>query len=133
MSQSLSFTESIKKVLIENYCNFNGRARRSEFWYWYLLTLIIDIICTILIQALPKLNTVFSIIFAVINLAILLPTIGVQVRRLHDTGRSGWFLLLILLPIIGLIILIIWFCQDSDASNEYGPSPKAASTDFMAV
>ena len=71
MSQSLSFTESIKKVLIENYCNFNGRARRSEFWYWYLLTLIIDIICTILIQALPKLNTVFSIIFAVINLAIL--------------------------------------------------------------
>ncbi len=72
MSQSLSCTESIKKVLCENYCNFNGRARRSEFWYWYLFTLVIDITCSILLQVLPKeLNLVFIIIIAVFNLGLL--------------------------------------------------------------
>ena len=134
MSQSLSCTESIKKVFIENYCNFNGRARRSEFWYWYLFTLIIEITLSILLQVLPKnLSLVFMIIFTILNLAILSPTVGVQIRRLHDTGKSGWFLILFFIPIVGWIILIIMFCQDSDATNEYGPSPKAISTDFMAI
>ena len=134
MSQSLSCTESIKKVICENYSHYKGRARRSEFWYWQLFNLIMNIIFFILAYVIStQISFVLIPIFIIISLKILFPTFTIMVRRLHDTGKSGWFLILFFIPIVGWIILIIMFCQDSDATNEYGPSPKAISTDFMAI
>ena len=132
MIQSLSCCESIKKVICENYSDYNGRARRSEFWYWQLFNLIMNIIFFILAYVIStQISFVLIPIFIIISLIFLFPTLTIMVRRLHDTGRSGWFLLLLLIPIIGWIILTIWFCQDSDYQNEYGPSPKVVSSGYI--
>ena len=132
MIQSLSCCESIKKVICENYSDYKGRARRSEFWYWQLFNLIMNIIFFILAYVIStQISFVLIPIFIIISLIFLFPTFTIMVRRLHDTGRSGWFLLLLLIPIIGWIILIIWFCQDSDYKNEYDPSPKVVSSGYI--
>lgn len=102
------------KTCFSKYADFNGRARRSEFWFWYLFNVIIGVISWI------------PIIGWIISIALIIPSWAVGARRLHDTGRSGWWQLLCLLPIVGAIILIIWWCQDSHAGeNEYGANPKA--------
>ena len=132
MIQSLGCCESIKKVICENYSHYKGRARRSEFWYWQLFNLIMNIIFFILAYVIStQISFVLIPIFIIISLIFLFPTFTIMIRRLHDTGRSGWFLLLLLIPIIGWIILTIWFCQDSDYKNEYGPSPKVVSSGYI--
>ena len=106
--QEIGFGDAIK-ICFKKYADFEGRARRSEFWWWYLFTFLVGLV--------PYLGWIAS-------LAFLLPSIAVGVRRLHDTGRSGWLYLLTLIPCVGSIILIIWWCEDSQGDNEYGPSPK---------
>ena len=110
----------------KNAFNFNGRAQRSEYWFFVLFNFIAGLVLGfadgILIAALevpPVLGTLYS-------LAAIIPSIAVGVRRLHDIGKSGWMMLLGLIPCIGTILLIVWFCQDSEAdANDYGPNPKA--------
>ena len=110
----MDFMTAVKTVL-SKYADFNGRARRSEYWWWTLAVLIVDIVLNII--GIPALNAVFS-------LAILVPGIAVACRRLHDTGKSGW-LQLIALTIIGIIPLIVFLAQDSTpGDNKYGPNPK---------
>jgi len=106
--------------VLKKYAVFSGRARRKEYWYFYLANGIIGfglgIIDTVL--GLPLLLSLYY-------LAVLLPTIGVSVRRLHDTGRSGWWILIVLIPLIGAIILLIYMVSDSqEGTSQYGPSPK---------
>ncbi len=99
--------------VLKNYATFSGRARRSEYWYFALFSAIISIILAVVGVAIkfPLLNNVYSII-------VLLPSIAVGVRRVHDVGKSGWF---ILIPIYNLIL----FCTDGQpGENEYGPDPK---------
>lgn len=108
MPNEITFGDAIK-ICFNKYADFNGRARRSEFWWFYLFTFIVGLI--------PYLGYVASI-------ALLIPSLAVGARRLHDTGRSGWWQLLALIPCIGAIILIIWWCEDSKGDNEHGPSPK---------
>lgn len=124
----MNMQEAIRSVLSQ-YANFSGRARRSEYWFWTLAVFIVSIIAGIIdmIIGIPLLQIVVA-------LATLIPGLAVAVRRLHDTGRSGWFLLLGLIPLVGAIILLVWFCSDSQADNTYGPNPKgsAASFDQMA-
>lgn len=111
----MSFGEAIKSCF-NKYATFSGRARRSEFWYFALFLFLLDII---------PVWIVFPYYVGIIGLAMLIPSLAVSVRRLHDTGRSGVYLLFALIPLVGAILLIIWACEDSQpGANEYGPNPK---------
>ncbi|MDR1053508.1 MAG: DUF805 domain-containing protein [Planctomycetaceae bacterium] len=109
--------------VLKKYVVFTGRARRREYWLFILANLIIGFVLGFIL-GLAGIPEAANVAGGVYNLAVLLPTIAVGIRRLHDTGRSGWFYLLILVPLVN-IILIVWFCQDSDRNaNEYGACPK---------
>jgi len=104
---------------LSKYADFTGRARRAEFWMFTLIYLVLSIGISLLDV---MLGTGFlAILFA---LAMLVPTISITARRLHDTGRSGWWQLLSLIPLIGGIILIIFLVLDSTEENKWGTSPK---------
>ena len=99
----MNFQESVK-TCFSKYVDFNGRAVRSEYWWFALFNLIVSIVLTIIS---PKL------LANIYSLATLLPALAVGVRRLHETNRSGWWLLLWLVPVIGWIVLIVFLAQDS--------------------
>jgi len=100
---------------IQKYIVLKGRARRREFWIFFLACFIAGCVANLV----PLIRWVFP-------LAIFLPSFTVGVRRLHDTNRSGWTLLLSLIPIAGLIILIVFWVKEGTAGeNKYGPDPKA--------
>jgi uncharacterized membrane protein YhaH (DUF805 family) len=108
--------------VLKNYVGFQGRARRKEYWMFVLFSVIVSIVLTII----ESILSVSQVLTGLYSLAILLPSLAVGVRRLHDTGRSGWWLLIGLIPLIGAIILLVFMCQDSqEKDNEYGPNPKA--------
>lgn len=120
--------------VVRNYAYFGGRARRSEYWYFTLVNILISfgiqitggIVGAILRPiGLGSISVVFAGIAALYTLALFVPSIAVGVRRLHDTGRSGWWLLIGLIPVVGFIVLIVFFAMDSvPGSNRWGPSPK---------
>lgn len=121
--RQVSFSEAIKSGF-NKYCCFTGRASRSEYWWWVLFTFIVGVIVGIVFGD----GTTGTIISGLVSLALFLPGLGLGVRRLHDIGRSGWAILLALIPIVGAIILIIWFIKDSEpAPNEYGPVPNVVA------
>ncbi len=111
-------------VVKNKYAQFEGRATRSEFWYFILFYMIIYIalfmVDNFLLAGLTGGIPVLTIIFL---LAMLIPSIAVGIRRLHDIGKSGWWYLLSLIPLIGLV-LIVFFVMDSKEDNKYGPNPK---------
>jgi uncharacterized membrane protein YhaH (DUF805 family) len=119
----MSFPEAVRSVLSQ-YVGFSGRARRSEYWWYILFYLIVAIVASIIDNILGTDSGNTGLVAGLVALALFLPTLAVSVRRLHDTGRSGWWILLGLIPLIGAIILIVWYCQDSQGPNAYGPSPK---------
>lgn len=117
----MNFTQAISSGF-SNYVNFAGRAIRSEYWYWVLFMIVASIVTSIIDVVLGI--RLFEPIF---SLAVLLPSIAVGVRRLHDLDRSGWWLLLGLIPLIGAIVLIVWYCsRGSVGANRFGPDPLAA-------
>ena len=119
----MTFPQAIASVF-RNYVTFSGRAGRSEFWYWVLFALICGVATAILDLALFDESTV-SPLNLIFNIATFLPGLAVSARRLHDIGRTGWWLL-IALTIIGLVVLIVWYCQKSDTGpNVYGSEPSA--------
>ena len=104
-------------AVLQKYIVFEGRARRQEYWMFMLVNFIISLVLAAV--SLGVLETVYG-------LAIFLPSLGVSFRRLHDTGRSGLWLLLGLIPIIGALVLLYFFIQDSEpGTNQYGPNPKS--------
>ena len=123
----MSFKESIVNVF-QNYANFSGRARRSEYWYFTLFIFLVSAVLSGLNAAVFGTDaqmTIFTVIQSLFSLATLIPSIAVTVRRLHDIGKSGWFYFLILIPVVGSIILLVWECKDSEpGTNAYGPNPK---------
>lgn len=110
------FIDAFKK-----YAEFSGRATRTQYWMFILFFMIIYFVLA-LIDVFAG-TMVLAFIF---NVAVFLPSIAIAARRLHDTGRTGWWQLIVLIPLIGAIVLIIFFVQDSVEENEYGPNPKAA-------
>jgi uncharacterized membrane protein YhaH (DUF805 family) len=122
----MSFQDAVRTCLQQKYAAFSGRARRSEYWYFVLFTIIVSIVASIIDSILGTRNTAGAtgLVGAIASLALLLPGIGVGIRRLHDTGRSGWWLLIGLIPIVGAIVLIVFFVQDSQPDNQYGANPK---------
>lgn len=106
-----------------NYVNFSSRAIRSEYWYWTLFIVLISIVTSIIDIAVLG-ATQFSPITTIFSLATLLPSLGVSIRRLHDLDRTGWWILLALIPLVGAIILIVWACtRGSVGPNRFGPDP----------
>ncbi len=104
-----------------NYVNFSDRASRSEYWYWFLFVILCQIATHII-----DLVIGVGVTTALFSLAVLLPGIAVGVRRLHDLDRTGWWLLLGLIPLVGAIVLIIWFCtKGADGPNRFGLDPLA--------
>jgi len=109
----MDFVTAIK-TCFSKYADFNGRARRSEFWFFYLFNFIVGLA----LGCIPVIGWIASV-------ALLLPGFAVGARRLHDTGRSGWWQLLSLIPVIGTIVLIIWWASEgTPGANEYGENPK---------
>ena len=104
----MTFGESIS-VCFKKYVGFDGRAARSEFWWFALFTFLVSLALGIVSQSLSSL----------FSLAVLLPSLAVGSRRLHDTDRSAWFLLLWLIPVIGWIILIVWAIQEGKEPNRF--------------
>jgi uncharacterized membrane protein YhaH (DUF805 family) len=130
----MSFTESVRTVL-SKYATFSGRAPRSEFWWWWLFVVVVSVVLSLIDSAIGlsisdakvwgvEVTGLLTLIFA---LAVLIPGIAVTFRRLHDTGRSGWWWLLSLLCGIGALIVFIMCLMDSGPDNEYGPNPKGAA------
>jgi uncharacterized membrane protein YhaH (DUF805 family) len=105
------------------YFNFSDRACRSEFWYWLLFNVIVGIVAAV-IDA--NMNT--QLVTLVFDLATIIPTIAIGVRRLHDLDASGWWILLNFIPLIGAIALLVWFAiKGTDGPNRFGPDPLAAN------
>ena len=103
--------------VLRKYAVCSGRARRKEYWMFVLVHIIISIVIFI----------IGCFAYGLYGLAIIIPAFAVAIRRLHDTGRSGWWLLVNCVPIIGWTILFIWLVKDSDeGENQYGPNPKEA-------
>jgi uncharacterized membrane protein YhaH (DUF805 family) len=109
----------------KKFAVFTGRARRSEYWTFAFINIVIGSI----LNYIPPMNEVngqiYSIWNSIFSLIIFIPSLAVLTRRLHDTGRSGWHFFWVFLPIIGWIVLIVFLVQDSKpGDNEYGPNPK---------
>ncbi|MEL7352223.1 MAG: DUF805 domain-containing protein [Cyanobacteria bacterium P01_A01_bin.116] len=117
------------KCMTEKYADFSGRASRSEYWYFTLVSLIIAIILDVISGVLQSsVGDIAELLPLLYSLAVLIPSIAVGARRLHDTGRSGWWQL-IGLTIVGIIVLIVFLVQDSSFDrNQYGPNPKTPGT-----
>lgn len=117
----MALVEYWKKVVLENYANFSGRARRAEYW-WFVLA---NVIVLAVLGILGARWTLFTVLYGLYALAVLIPSIAVAVRRLHDVDKTGWFILIGLIPIIGTIILLILYVTDSKpGTNEWGRSEK---------
>lgn len=102
-------------AVLQKYAVFKGRARRKEFWMFHLVSFLIAVLISL---ANETAGTFYSLL-------VFLPSFAVSVRRLHDIGRSGWWTLVFLIPIIGVILMLYWYCQDSQSGfNEYGANPK---------
>ncbi|ODG93144.1 MULTISPECIES: DUF805 domain-containing protein [Bacillaceae] len=107
--------------VLKNYVVFSGRARRTEYWMFFLFNAIITIILSIL-QSIADIDNILTGIYGLLT---ILPSLAVGARRLHDSGRSGWWLLIGIIPFIGTIILIVFFCLDSEeGDNRFGANPK---------
>lgn len=127
----MGFVEAIKSGF-SNYVNFHGRARRSAFWFWVLFVFLVSVVLGVIDAALfgytPGQPGSVGMLGMLWSLAVLLPGLAVAVRRLHDTGRSGFWLFIGLVPIIGWIVLVIFYVMDSQpGANKHGPSPKEGS------
>ncbi|MEP1229809.1 MAG: DUF805 domain-containing protein [Litorimonas sp.] len=118
----MGFADAVK-AFFNNYTNFGGRASRSEYWWPQLAMVIVNYLIILPITYMLS-QTFGSILSLIFTLAIIIPAIAVVIRRLHDTDKSGWWILLILVPIIGWIALIVFYCtKGTDGPNRFGPDP----------
>jgi uncharacterized membrane protein YhaH (DUF805 family) len=113
--------------VLKKYAEFNGRARRKEYWIFFLISTVISIILAVIDSFAGTISEEagLGLLSGIYALAVLIPGLSVTVRRLHDTDRSGWWILIGLIPIIGGIALLIFMVLDSTpGGNQYGPNPK---------
>lgn len=108
----MTFTDAIE-TCFRKYAQFSGRATRAEFWWWFLFVLLITLAAQVVSETLGL----------VVSLATLLPYFAVTARRLHDIGRSGWWQLIGLVPLLGWALMLYWCVKDSDGDNAYGEAP----------
>jgi len=114
----MDFFEAVKSGF-QGYVDFSGRSSRSEVWWWILFGLMANVIASLADFVVG--GGVFAIL---VSLGLLLPSVSVQVRRLHDLDRSGWWLLISLVPVLGAIVMLVWFCSKGTADdNRFGANP----------
>jgi uncharacterized membrane protein YhaH (DUF805 family) len=119
----MTFSEAIKSGF-DHYVDFQGRAARPAYWWWFLFAVLVAIGANIIDAALGT----FGVISGLTGLALLLPGLSVSIRRLHDIDHSGWWILIGLIPIIGFIVLLVFYLRESDpGENRFGPPPVVAS------
>jgi uncharacterized membrane protein YhaH (DUF805 family) len=116
--------------ITKKYAKFDGRATRQEYWMFYLTSIIAGFVVGIVLGVLgailrsPSLITVVTLLFVLYAAAIVIPSLALSVRRLHDTGRSGWWLLISFVPFGGLLLLLFYIIDSQPGDNQYGPNPK---------
>jgi uncharacterized membrane protein YhaH (DUF805 family) len=118
-------------IVLKKYAEFSGRAQRAEYWFFALFYVLFFLALSLIDGAAGLLNAELGLglLSGLFALAMIIPSIAVTVRRLHDTSRSGWWFLISLIPIIGGIVLLVFMCLDSTpGTNAYGPNPKEAAT-----
>lgn len=133
---SMSLGEALTSVF-NKYATFTGRARRSEYWWFMFVYFLIStffgfisfsLVLSVMIGEMAvndPMYTMYLMIGVIVGLGLILPSLAVTVRRFHDIGKSGWNLLWGIIPIIGVILVFVWMCQDSNVeANKYGESPK---------
>jgi uncharacterized membrane protein YhaH (DUF805 family) len=116
--------------VLKKYAVFSGRARRAEYWYFVLFNLIVVIVLSGIDALLGTFNVVqgVGLLSGIYSLAVLIPTLAVTVRRLHDIDRTGWWILINLIPLVGTIVLLVFAVTDgTPGSNRYGPNPKGTA------
>ena len=115
--------------VLKKYAVFSGRARRKEYWFFVLFNLIISVVLMVIDSATGTYDEAVGvgILGGIYLFAVLIPSIAVAVRRLHDTDRSAWWILVGIIPLIGIIVLIVFMCLDGNPEeNEYGANPKTS-------
>ena len=121
----VSFGEAIKRGF-RGYVSAGWRAPRSEYWFWFLFAFLIGIVANVLDLLLGTGYAGTGIIAGLATLALLLPNICIGIRRLHDTNRSGFWWFIVLIPLVGAIVLLVFFCQRGTVGeNRFGPDPLA--------
>lgn len=124
----MTFSEAVQDGF-SKYVQFSGRSSRSAYWYWYLFQILVYVAASIVDMILG----IYPVLAVVASLAILLPSLGITFRRLHDTGRSGWWLLIWILPIIGFIVILVFMLTGSDGPNKYGAGPDTDAASAPAA
>lgn len=117
--------------VLKKYAVFSGRARRKEYWFFALFNIIIGLALTFIdfSTGLYDVESEIGLLSSLYSLAVLVPSIAVTIRRLHDTSRTGWWFLIAFVPIIGVIVLLVFMVFDSTpGDNQYGPNPKDATS-----
>ena len=128
----MSFGDAVK-TCFSKYVTFTGRARRSEYWWYALFAFVLGWVAVIVDYSMGWINREMGIgvCSGILSLALFLPSLAACVRRLHDTGRSGWWYLIGLIPLVGPIVLLIFLVLDSKPEeNRFGASPKYSQADF---
>lgn len=120
-------------MVLKKYAEFTGRSRRKEYWMFTLISAIISYSILAIDYYVFGLEGGFGI-NSLYSLGVLIPSLAVLVRRLHDVGKSGWFFFIVLIPIIGAIWLLVLFCTDGEAGdNKYGPNPKNPNNELNDI
>ena len=124
----MGFTDAVRNALMNNYVNFNGRASRSEYWWFFLFTIILQFIALpidIVVLGYDMMDPgAIQIVGTIAGLALFLPGLCVLVRRLHDLGKSGWWFLIALIPFLGIIVLLVFMVTEGEQlPNQYGEVP----------
>ena len=125
------YLEALKK-----YAVFSGRSRRMEYWYFVLFNLVVYIVLSLIDGLLGTYNIVSGVglLSGIYSLAVLIPTLALWVRRLHDIDRTGWWVLINLIPLVGTIVLLVFaLTPGTPGSNQYGPDPKQATGEARVV
>lgn len=116
------------KEALRNYAVFSGRANRAQYWYFVLFNLIISILLSLLDSAILNSNNSIGMISSFYSLALIVPSFAIATRRLHDIGKSGWWQLIVLLPLVGWIILIVLLARKGvDSENKYGKAVASSA------
>lgn len=123
---AMNFSDAIQSGF-KNYAKAEGRASRSEFWFWILFSVLLSIAASTVDSALinPPVRNPFGLF---VNLFLCVPTICMNIRRLHDADRTGWWVLIGLIPLLGVIVLIIFGClEGTKGANQFGPEPPSTT------